>query len=101
MIDGQNLIDQPVKSNLRTYDYIRKVATGQGDDYTVGCLLYYPYFKEHYQLIAIDLSKQTTLDVDPKAILKKAEGATMFFIPREGKETELDFSKGTVEVLYF
>ena len=44
MTDGQNFFDQPVKSNLRAYDNIRKIATGQGDDYTTGCLLDYPYF---------------------------------------------------------
>ena len=34
MTDGQSFFDQPVKNNLRTYDNIRKIATGQGDDYT-------------------------------------------------------------------
>ena len=38
----------------KTYENIRKVTTGQGDDYTIGCLLAYPYFKNHYKLIAID-----------------------------------------------
>ena len=41
-----------------TYDNIRKIATGQGDDYTTGCLLDYPYFKDTYKMIAVDLSKQ-------------------------------------------
>ena len=68
MIDGQNLFDQPVKSYLRTYENIKKTATGQGDDYTTGCLLDYNYFKEYYKLIAIDLSKQQALDADPKEI---------------------------------
>ena len=58
--------DQPVKSDRRTYDNIRKIATGQGDDYTTGCLLNYPCFKDHYNMIAIDLSKQQALDADPK-----------------------------------
>ena len=35
MIDGKNFFDQPVKNNLRTYDSIRKIATGQGADYTL------------------------------------------------------------------
>ena len=68
MIDGQNLFDQPVKSYLRTYENIKETATGQGDDYTTGCLLDYNYFKEYYKLIAIDLSKQQALDADPKEI---------------------------------
>ena len=42
---------------------------GQGDDYTTGCLLDYPYFKENYKLIAIDRSKQQALDADAKLIL--------------------------------
>ena len=37
-------------------------------DYTTGCLLDYQYFKDHYQLIAVDLSKQKQLDADPRAI---------------------------------
>ena len=45
MIDGQNVFDQPVKNDLRTYDNIEKIATGQEDDYTTGCLLDYNYFK--------------------------------------------------------
>ena len=43
-IDGQNIFDQPLKNNLRTYDNIRKIAIGQGDDYTTACLLDYNYF---------------------------------------------------------
>ena len=38
--------NQPIKNDLKTYDNIRKIATGQGDDYTTGCLLDYPYFKK-------------------------------------------------------
>ena len=69
-IDGRNFFDQPIHNDVKTYENIRKFATGQGDDYTTGCLLDYPYFKENYKMIAIDLSKQQTLDGDPKAIQK-------------------------------
>ena len=58
MIEGQNFYDQPVENDLRTYDNIRKIETGQVDDYTTDCLLDYPYFKEHYKIIATDFSKQ-------------------------------------------
>ena len=68
MIDGKNFFDRPFKSDLKTYGNIRKIATGQGDDYTIGCLLDCPYFKKYYKLIAIDLSQQQKLVVDPKAI---------------------------------
>ena len=47
MIDGRNFFDQPMNSMNRTYENIRKIATGKGDDYTSGCLLDYPYFKEN------------------------------------------------------
>ena len=57
MIDGENFFDQPVKNDKVTYENIRKIATGQGDDYTTGCLLNYTYFKKYYKMIAIDLSK--------------------------------------------
>ena len=53
---------------MRTYDNIRKIAADQRDDYATGCLLDYPYFKENYKLIAIDLSKQQAIDADPEAI---------------------------------
>ena len=68
MIDGKNVFDQPVKCSVRTYDNIRKIATGQGDDYTTGCLLDYDYFNNYYKMIAIDLIKQQEIDADPKAI---------------------------------
>ena len=50
-IDGQNLFGQPIRNNLITYDNIRKISTGQGDDYTTGCLLDYDYFKKYYKMI--------------------------------------------------
>ena len=57
VIDGRNLFDQPINSINKTYENIRKIPTGKGDDYTTGCLLDYSYFKENYKLIVIDLSK--------------------------------------------
>ena len=47
---------------------MRKESTGQGDDYTTGCLLHYVYFKNICKLIAVDLSKQKALDADPRAV---------------------------------
>ena len=81
----------------------KKIVTSQENDYTTGCLLDYNYFNKHYKMIAIYLSKQKELDADPKAIeeinftgkLNRDEGATMFFIIEEAKETVLDFSQGT------
>ena len=60
MINGKNVFDQPVKNNETTYENIRKIANGQGDDYIIGCLLDYIYLL--YKLLQDDCSrfKQTT-----------------------------------------
>ena len=68
MIHGKNIFDQPINSNLKTYENIRKIATGKRDDYTTGCLLDYSYFKENYKMIAINLSKPQSHDADTRAI---------------------------------
>ena len=95
MIDGKNFFDQIVKNNKVTYGNIRKSSTGQGDDYTTGCLLDYIYFKNYCKMIAVDLSKQQVLDADPKAIqqinftanLDRAGNTRIYFILDEAKET--------------
>ena len=68
LTDGRNCYDQPINDQIKKYDEIRKIATGQGDDYTTGSLLHYHCFRDHYQLIAVDLSKQKELDANPRAI---------------------------------
>ena len=68
LTDGRNFYDQPINDLIKQCDKIRKTAKGQGDDYTAGCLLDYQYFKDHYNLIAIDLSKQKESDADLRAI---------------------------------
>ena len=107
MIDGKNFFDQPIKNDKTTYENIRKIATGQRDDYTTGCLVDYAYFNDYYKMIAIDLSKQQALDADPKAIqqisftanLGRAGNTRIYFILEEAKETVLYFSQGTVKGL--
>ena len=68
MVDGKNVFDQPVKNDKVTHENIRKITTGQGDDYTTGCLVDYIYFKNFYKMIVVDLSKQQALYADHKAI---------------------------------
>ena len=68
LIDGGNLYDQPINDLIKQYDEVRKVSAGQGGDYTTGCLLDYAYFKDNYRLIAVDLSKQKALDLDPRTV---------------------------------
>ena len=107
LIDGKNFFDQPINSELKTYENIRKIATGQADDYTTGCLLDYSYFNDCYKMIAIDLTKQHVLHSDPRAIqqinftanLDRAGNTRFYFILEEAKETVFEFSQGTVKVL--
>ena len=107
MIDGKNVFDQPVKNDKVTYENIRKIATGQGDDYTLGCLLDYTYFKKYYKMVAVDLSKQQVLDADPKAIqqinftanLDWENNTRLYFILEDARETVFEFSQGNVKVL--
>ena len=68
MMDSKNFFDQPISSDLKTFENIRKIATSQGNDYTTGCLLDCSYFKDYYKMIVKDLSKQQFLDADPNVI---------------------------------
>ena len=61
--------DQPIDSDVQRPEEIKKLTTGQGEDYITGCLLDYEYIKNHYRLIAVDLSRQKELDADQKAIV--------------------------------
>ena len=96
-----------VKSDIVTYENIRNIATGQGDNYTTGYLLDFNYFNKHYKMIATYLSKQQALDADLKVMqqinftgnLHQAEGAVIFFIIEEAKEAILDFLRGNVKGL--
>ena len=105
MIDGKNVFDQPVKNDKVTYENIRKNATGQGDDYTTGCLLDYIYFKNYCKMIVVDLSKKQALDakaiqqINFTANLDRAGNTRLYFILEEAKETVFEFSQGTVNVL--
>ena len=104
MLDGEIFFDQPVRNDLITYDNIWKIATGQGDDWTTGCLLDYNYFKKFYKIIVPALSKQQALDADPKEIeqINFTENLqnqwAIFLISEEAKETILEFPQGTVKV---
>ena len=96
--------DQPINDLIKRYDKARKISTGQGDDYTTGCLLDFAYFEKNYRLIAADLNKQKALDADPRAIQQivftgKASANVVSYILEQSKETILQFSKRTTNVL--
>ena len=103
-IDGRNFYDQSINDLIRQYDEVRKISTGQDDDYTTGCLLDFAYFEKIYRLIAADLSKQKALDADPKAIQqiiftgKTDTQISVYYILEQSKETMSEFSKGTTKV---
>ena len=105
IIDGRNFYDQPINSSIRKYDEIRKIATGKGNNYATGCLLDYKYFKDFYQLLAIDLSKQKELDADPRVfqqiefIGSVNDDVVILAVLEQSKETVLEFYKGTAKVM--
>ena len=109
-IDDRNFYDQPINDSVKQYDKVRKVSTGQGDDYTTCCLLDFSYFEKNYRIIAVDLSKQKALDADSRAIQPiiftgkiTPTGANrrvvFFYVLEKSKETILEFSKETTKVL--
>ena len=83
-----------INNDIKTYENIRKITTGQGDDYTTGCLLSYTYIKDYYKMIVVDLKKQQTLDEDRKAIqqvnftanLNKVRNTRIYFILEKQKK---------------
>ena len=107
MIVGKNVFDQPINNNIKTYANIKKIATGQGDDYTAGSLLDCAYFIDNYKLIAIDLSKPQALDADSRAVqqvnfttnLDRTGNTRKIFILKKPKETVLEFSQQTIKLL--
>ena len=94
-----------MNDSVKQYDEIRKISTGQGDDYTTGCLLDFAYFENNYRLIVADLSKQKAWDADSRSIQQIIfTGETdntvrVYYILEQPKETILEFSKGTTKVL--
>ena len=106
-IDGKHFFHQPINNDTKTYENIRKIATGQGDDYTTGCLLDYPYFKENYKMIAIDLSNNKLMTLllgqfNNQFHCKSRQSRKNnndFCIIEEAKETVSYFSQGTVKIL--
>ena len=72
MINGKNFYDQPIASHIKQHKETRKLTTGKGKDYAVGCLLDYENIKNHYRRIGIDCLFVLT-------ILEKIKGARLKF----------------------
>ena len=89
---------------IKQYDEFRKISTGQGDDYTTGCVLNFDYFEKNYRVIAADLSKQKALDADSRVIqqiiftgeIKSTVANTrviIFYILEKSKKRYYNFQK--------
>ena len=104
IIDGRNFYDNPIGSDVEKYRELKKVMIGKGEDYTTGSLVDYNYFKKHYKLVVVDLSKQKELDADARAIQQiefkymLETNSTIYWVLEKSKETILEFYKGTVKV---
>ena len=101
LIDGKSFFDLPVKSEEEAYEKI--IDMSNNNDYPSGNLLDFTYYKKHYRLIAIDLSKQTKLK-DPQQInfigkLLRSTRATMFFIIERSEEITFNFSQNSVTIV--
>ena len=103
LIDGKPFFEIPVKNKEEAYEAI--IEMSKNNDYTTGNLLDYEYFKDHYQLIATDLSKQIELEnphlkqqINFTGRLEK-NNATIFFITEKKEETTFDFSENSVVIV--
>ena len=108
IVDGRNFYDNPIESDIAKYRELKQVMIGKGEDYTTGSLLDYDYFKNHYKLISVDLTKQKELDADPRAIQQiefkymlegnNDKNSTIYWVLEKSKETILEFYKGPVKL---
>ena len=103
VIDGKPFFETPVKNKEETYEKIIEIS--RDSDYNTGNLLDYEYFKDHYKLIAIDLSKQSELENnDIKQQINfigrlDKDNATMFFIIEKKEETTINFSQNSATIV--
>ena len=99
LIDGKSFFNLTVKKEKEAYDKIMDMSNNK--DYTIGDFLDFAYFKNHYKLITIDLSKQTNLK-DPQQINfigKILKNTTTFFIIEKPEETTSNFSQNSATII--
>ena len=102
LTDGKSFFEIPVKNKEEAYEAI--IEMSKNNNYTAGNLLDYEYFKDHYKLIIIDLSKEIELEnPDLKQQINfigrlKENNETIFFITEKKEETTFDFSQNSVTV---
>ena len=104
IIDKLSFFSMPIKTEEEAYEKIIDIS--RNIEYTTGNLLDYDYFKKHYKLIAIDLSKQQELQENEDLIQqinfigRLTEGANVFIIIEKKENTILEFSQNLANVIY-
>ena len=104
IIDKLALFDLAIKTKEEAYEKILDIC--RNNEYTTGNLLDYDYFKKHYKLIAIDLSKHQVLQENEDLIQqinfigKLEEAANVFIIIEKKENTILEFSQNLANVIY-
>ena len=102
LIDGKPFFEIPIKNKEEAYETI--IEMSKNNNYMTGNLLDYKYFKDHYKIIATDLSKQIELEnLELKQEINfigrlEENNATMFFIIEKKEEITFDFSQNSVTV---
>ena len=97
LIDGRNFYDQNINDSITRYNELLKLTTGKSEDYTTGCLIDYDYYVKDWRIVVVNLSHQSVLDSDPKAIqqigfiykLENNANAQILTILEKEKETVL------------
>ena len=105
MINGIGFFYQSEKNNRKVNKNMIEIT--KSNNVMSSCLLDYPYFNEHYKFVAINLNKQQLSDADSKTIQQinfvgisvHDQGATVYFVLEESKETVLEFSNDSLEVI--
>ena len=108
-IDGRNFYDQPINESIKQYDEVRKASTGQGDDYTTGCLLDFTYFEKklHFNCRWFKQTKRFRcwFKSNSKNYFTGKTKSTVantrviiYYILEQSKEKILQLSKGTTKV---
>ena len=104
IIDKLAFFDLPIKTEEEAYEKI--IDINRNNEFTTGNLLDYDYFKKHYKLIAIDLSKQHVLQENEDLIQqinfigRLEETANVFPIIEKKENTMLKFSQNLANVIY-
>ena len=104
IIDKLAFFDLPIKTEEEAYEKVIDIS--RNNEYTTGNLLDYDYFKKHYKLIAMDLSKQQVLQENEDLIQqinfigRLTEAANVFIIIEKKENTILEFSQNFANVIY-